>query len=324
MKPASRAALSPRLLLLTAILCGACAEEFAPYNRLQDLRVLAIRSEPVAPAPGETTRLDALVFAPAGQTVEYAWSWCPLAGPANDGYPCLVSEEQLRALAMGVPGIEDLPPRDLGTGPTAELPHRVPEALLTLACEGMGRERPPLADCDAGGLPVTVFLRVRTATDEVQAVRTLRLRRAIDTQPNTNPTVGALTWLDAAGAAVGRLDDPQAPVSLVRRERAKLGVTVPAEAAERFEERVGMAMTMAAQERLFLTWFAESGSFKNERTALLPDVDRALVEDPFRNEWRPARTEDYPRTESRVIVVIRDNRGGVGWTEGAATLKEAP
>ena len=59
-----------------ALPAAGCAADWDPFNRLNSLRVLAIRNEPVAPASGETTTFSALVYTPSGQdpaTLEYSW-----------------------------------------------------------------------------------------------------------------------------------------------------------------------------------------------------------------------------------------------------------
>src|SRR5687767_1930911 len=128
-----------------------CGEGFPPPNRIQELRVLAIKSEPVAPAPGESTTLSALVFTPDNDpSVTYAWSWCPLPGAANDGYPCLIDEAQLAAMA-GMAG-QMLPPYNLGNGPTAELTHTIDPLILQQLCAARGGTvvggQPLSIDCD--------------------------------------------------------------------------------------------------------------------------------------------------------------------------------
>ena len=55
--------MSLRLAVVPALLVAAssCAgDDFDPYNRLGSLRVLAIKSDPVAPAPGERATLTSL------------------------------------------------------------------------------------------------------------------------------------------------------------------------------------------------------------------------------------------------------------------------
>jgi hypothetical protein len=48
-------------------------------------------------------------------------------------------------------------------------------------------------------------------------------------------------------------------------------------------------------------------------------LERALT-----NKWEPASTKDYPRDTARVVVVIRDHRGGVGWRSAIVRLGETP
>ena len=46
---------APLLVGVALAVCGCNPDEFDPFNRLTGLRVLAIASDPVAPATGETT-----------------------------------------------------------------------------------------------------------------------------------------------------------------------------------------------------------------------------------------------------------------------------
>ena len=62
---------------------------------------------------------------------------------------------------------------------------------------------------------------------------------------------------------------------------------------------------------MFLTWFVEGGETKSERTTF---IDGVLSIDKARlNEWKTPKTKDYEPDRLRVLVVIRDGRGGVGW-----------
>ena len=71
-----------------------------------------------------------------------------------------------------------------------------------------------------------------------------------------------------------------------------------------------------------LTWFIESGDTKSEHTSFISG--EVPLKDAVSNEWTPARTKKYARDRARLIVVLRDNRGGVSWTEGAVILGEDP
>ena len=106
-----------------------CGPGFDPYNRLLSLRVLAVRSQPVAPAAGEETTIDAKVYTTDGTPPDsYAWSWCPFAGAP--GAPCPITADDL-SMAAGIPISYDL-----GSAPTAKLANVIPAAILQAACAG--------------------------------------------------------------------------------------------------------------------------------------------------------------------------------------------
>jgi hypothetical protein len=94
-------------------------------------------------------------------------------------------------------------------------------------------------------------------------------------------------------------------------------------------------------EHLDFGWYAEAGDFtgrgKGHNTGYLPtalpagqldDRPSQLDQDHFlfniTNTWDAPKSEDYPRTTSRIIVVVRDGRGGVAWTSKQVTLEDKP
>jgi hypothetical protein len=305
---------------------GGCGEDFDPFNRLVGLRVLAIKAEPPSPGPGETTTLSALVFTPpatsmAGDAgpapVTYQWSWCPLPGSANEGYPCTVSEGDLQAMAMqagiAVPGYQ------LGTGPTAMLPHGLNPLLLQQICGGI-EGLPQSIDCE-GGFPVQIKLVVKAGGDEVVSVRTLRLRFGAS-EPNTNPRIDGL----AVRVHETTVDLPigETPeVTVPRAETSLLKAVVPVEmVAERYTGKDENMKPAMLREQLTLTWFVESGDTDEERTRWVEGGYQA--EKTFENDWTPDRVKDYAPGTSRIIVVVRDNRGGVDWRGAAVKLEATP
>jgi hypothetical protein len=309
----------PRSLLLgliaVALTGTACGPDFDPFNRLTSLRVLAIRSEPPLPGPGETASLSALVYSPADDPpVSYEWSWCPLTGPADQGYPCLVTGEQIAQLEQA--GVS-LPPFDLGTGPTATLPHAINPLVLAELCAGAAG-LPQLPACE-GGFPVQVRFTVRSAASAVTAVRQLRLRFQPDAEPNQNPSIeGLMARQDGAFVPMA----PQAPLTLPRDEETLIRAVVTESASEEYAGKDNDQQPARVREQLVLTWFVESGDTRSEHTSF---IFGQVPLDSFReNRWTPARTKKYPAPQSRVIVVLRDSRGGVSWTEGAANLGEDP
>jgi hypothetical protein len=89
-------------------------------------------------------------------------------------------------------------------------------------------------------------------------------------------------------------------------------------------------------EHLDIAWYAEAGSFtgrgKGENTGYLPTglppgqdtppsaVDNANFAFNTTNTWDLPKTQDYPYTTARIIVVVRDGRGGVDWSSRLVTL----
>jgi hypothetical protein len=316
MIPLSVRRCAPRASVLAMVVAGAgglsaCSGDFDPFNRVTELRVLAVQSEPVAPAPDETTVLTPLVYTPPGETVTgYAWSWCPFA----EGETCLVSEAELRA-AAGEAGAA-IPPYDLGTGPTASLPHTIPVELLDALCEGTP-EQPAVVDC-IGGFPVSVRVQVTTATTTVVAVRTLRLRRPGD-PANANPAIDGITVIDGSGEHP--VDDTPT-VTLPREAETALRLTVRAEMAESYPGFDVDDRPITARERLIVTWFVESGDTDYEHTTFIDGVEP--LEDAVANLWEPPPVAEYGRDTARLIVVMRDDREGVTWRSATVSLGGAP
>lgn len=310
----------PPLLLAFALAAAtaACGEDFPPFNRLNptDLRILAVRTTPVAPKTGESTTMDALVWNPnpATPNVTYHWRWCPFTGPSNDGHPC-PSEAEI------APFIPNLPSFELGTAPTATFTNTIDPAALTCVCAkveeratacppGVGAQLPPAGlDCSLG-FPAKIRLTVSNGVQSIEAVRTLRLRTS-DAQPaNENPTVGGL---------VAALPGGDAPIDLLgsvvlpRKTETLLRLAMPA-VAEPYLLPDGTMQT----ESLFLTWYVESGDTRILNTSYLPTVTAPQM--PFENKWSPGGVADYTGPQAHVFVVATDNRQGFGWTEGVVTL----
>jgi hypothetical protein len=81
--------------------------------------------------------------------------------------------------------------------------------------------------------------------------------------------------------------------------------------------------TIADQtERLFLTWFVETGDMDDQRTSFFSGS--TSFDDLVKNVWTPAKTKDYSPSTARIYVVAHDSRGGVGWRGGVVNLEAAP
>jgi hypothetical protein len=313
-----------RAATLAALAVGAlgsgCADDFPPYNRVDSLRVLAIQSEPAAPLVGETATLTPLVFTQAvDPSLMYRWRWCPVPGPAASGYRCLITEEELAAI-LG-PDVS-FPPFDLGAAPTAMLKAGLPPELLAAVCGGMV-PGVPQPNC-AGGFPVQVALTVETDTDRVDAVVTVRWRFDEESQaPNANPTVDGLTATLAGGAPQPLTDLLAADtIALPRRSETAIDAVVAPEASETYEGLDDDGRPATLRERLFITWFVETGDTVDSHTSYLPGS--TPFEKMLKNGWKPAERRLYSRDDARLFVVLHDSRGGVGWRSGIVRLEPTP
>ena len=76
------------------------------------------------------------------------------------------------------------------------------------------------------------------------------------------------------------------------------------------------------RETLLFTWFTELGGFDNHRTLFIDGVD--ALDGAAAAKWTPPATREDDRPTSRLIVVVRDDRGGVGWTSATASLEPTP
>jgi hypothetical protein len=302
-----------------------CGPGFDPYNRLMSLRVLAIKSDPVAPAFGETTMLSAATYTPDGSTPTYEWSWCPVTpGP---GVPCPFTDDQLSAMA-GAPIKLQLDPTPIST-----FTHNIPPPVLEALCAGTSGF--PAPDC-TDGYPIQINLLVCTdvAGDgctpgdaQVAAVRPMRLRFRDDPNYlNTNPTIGKLY------AVIDGMDPPPelAMATLPRHKATVIGTTIDeiANSSEPYMGTDDSGKPALVSERLTLSWFVESGTTNHVRTSYIKDV--TTTDATTRIKWTPAYAKDEkdsPRPDknlARVIVIIRDDRNGVGWTDGTAMLEASP
>ena len=358
-----RASLALPSLALLAATTAACGEEFPPYNRLESARVLAISAEPSMPAPGETTTLRAFVYVPqvgAGLDVPgvtYTWSWCPFPSPDNTA--CILKSEELVMAAAQAGVTIVLPPSDLGQEPTAKFAHSISAEVLDGFCNPRNEAgASPLAqafkpDCE-GGFPVQIRMVAKFAgsagtagdagapadggasadagvvvpPDEIESVRTIRLRFKPEHQPNISP------YIEGLSAVVGDETFPiglQPVAVLPRDEETVINAAVPMTTIELYNGiRPLDLMPGVVKERLNISWFVESGGTDDNPTGFNQDKDGDEAKDlasfkfTVRNKWTPAKTKDYPKSVARLIVIIRDNRGGVGWRDGFVNLGPTP
>lgn len=329
-------ALAPLVLLL-----GACGDQPDPAFRLKSLRVLGVRHQPVWPAPGETSVLTPLVYTPPGTSPPtYQWSWCPLAGSPQDGYPCLLTAEELTA--QGTAGV---PPENLGTASTAAFPTSIDPALLAQACAGGLPGSTAQLDCRFGfGATIKMTIKTEAVADQIDVVDTVRLPLDVSAAANANPMVGGLV------AVIDGVDTPldeTAQVTIPRDKQTTIKLAIPAEAVDAYPDprlAICPSATGTLHEALSLSWFVECGDLESQQTGYRESING--LEDAGRNKWLPGLRKDCKQETARLIVVVRDARqvlpstvdiedpcaartsnrltGGIAWTSATVRLGDAP
>jgi hypothetical protein len=140
----------------------------------------------------------------------------------------------------------------------------------------------------------------------------------------------------------GVLLDQAFSTLLPRQQRIQLHAQLPMESSEDLTAAQIAAATASqikgnpdykprSSELLNLAWFAEAGDFGDDgegghRTGFQgrpEDID-SLFSGATDNKWTLPKSEDYKGSTSRLIVVVRDSRGGVAWTTGSASLEPTP
>jgi hypothetical protein len=332
-----RPAVAAAVIASGAVIGAGCGEDFDPYERLTALRVFAMKSEvrtqPAAPngafqtspLPNDTVTLAPLMYVPADDmTTEFKWWWCPFPGPATTGYECLVTETDLEART----GI-DVPSFELGIDPTQTFTHTLPPEIIAALCAGIPGMT-AAANCE-GGFPIQIRMFVKSAKDPgITVVSTLRLRidstdPALPPMPaNFNPMVDTTmtpTPIEALGMPIPDVADPA--VTIPRdRETNIVVVGLGEDQAESYTGLDDDDNVVTQRERLTLSWFVESGNIEFERTAFIENIEP--ITDTVRNGWTPALVRDYAPDTAKIVVIIRDNRGGVDMVQGRVRLEATP
>lgn len=287
----------PGALAALCLLWAGCIDGH-PYSELDRTRLLGVRADLPELGPGETATLDALVYPTEDAPVSHTWGWCPWTEGSNTGFACLVDQAEVDS--WGLP----LPPLDLGTEPTASFPYPDSAEVVQGLCEGFLQGIPPASrknfpDCTSR-MPITVTLTVRSGDTEIEAVKELDLLVDPELAPNRNP---GLVELAAAERTVedGTAFEPDTDYDLT--------VTLVPGSDETYASTDERGDPKQRTELLTLTWLWSGGSAEYGRTGSVDDGQQLAA--ALENTWTsPAESGDVD-----LIVVLRDDRGGIDWLE---------
>lgn len=163
--------------LFLVVLAAACAPEVSDRFLVNELRILAMRSEPAEVMPGDTALLEALVADPlgAGRAVGYAWALCT-PDPERGVASCT---EPGRTVPLG-----------LGTSQTITVPA---DALAGL---------PPEVQEQGIDLFAVLSVTAEVGPDGEEAMDTAfkRVRVSTSSAPNANPVLSSFESPSPTGA----------------------------------------------------------------------------------------------------------------------------
>jgi hypothetical protein len=164
---------------------------------------------------------------------------------------------------------------------------------------------------------VTVVLDLQTSSASLRAGFVLRLPASATPEINRNP---GLAGLHLAGAL---LDEPPAAIRVAAGETIDLAIDVAMDAAETRSIPPSEGAPGQRLERLTASWFADGGSIDSARTSFIDGV--ASLEELSRNRFTVPSAEQWPPGGLvELAVVLRDDRGGVGFLSRRALLEQAP
>lgn len=300
-------------LLLGSLATAGCDDPFEPYEDVQGPRLLAMAADAPDLIPGATAEFTALLTEPATST---NWSWCPLVGSPDEGYPCLVPHDLLQSEVDKALGSGQLvvPAYELGSAARAQLAHVVPAPVWQAICTFLqGGALPSLAEfprCNES-FPVTIRLEVAFGERTITGIRKVQLLYDAAAPTNTNPQVGLMSATELSQGSPIALDDI-GTAELARDTRYELDIELAASESESYLRDPGTGAPLEnAREILRLSWFHEGGELDASATSF--NEGSTVLDDARTNEWRTPAIEERAKNSSRLFVVIRDDRGGTSW-----------
>lgn len=314
-RPISRALLA--LATLSLVACG--EDDFDPPNKINTVRVLAVKKTPAYARPGESVSLEILYWdgksKPEEQrSLDITWmSGCE--NPAGDlyygCYPELVktfssppSAEMLNRVGKGTSFELTLssdivsgrpPPRD------GSAPYGLAYVFFT-ACSG---KIGPVTDLAEGSLPIGCYDDSGDALGPDDFVVGYTSIYSYEDIHNENPMIDALLFEGRSESETVRVPRCSTP----KCQRYELKPLIDPRSAELDPTADPSPDGKPIQEHLWLNYYATGGSFDHP-ARLVNDATQGWNE---QNEtgWEP------PREPGTVVIwaVVRDNRGGVDWKE---------
>jgi hypothetical protein len=317
------------LALLAGFACVACEPNLDERTFLvTSAEVLAVQSVPAEAAPGGTVKLSTLYVNTNGAVSggRFDWAFCdarnPLANLGPVSSACIAgpggSEAGAVFTELGTAVTESGPvPLDacklFGPDVPSALPNEPPGRPVDPDVTG-GYYQP--ARLVAGGLIAIGVVRITCDIPGASPAEVSEL--AADSHPNQNPAIDAVSAGSFGTLVLAEAGTNTVQVSQRLDLEASWSACAPTAASCTGSEGYAYLdpqthAVAQAREQIRVSWFATAGVFDDDRTGREP-TDPTTYTD---NGWTA------PATPGRVNVwlVVRDDRGGVGWSSYTFTVK---
>jgi hypothetical protein len=285
---------------LSAVGCG--GSDLAQEWQLDRLRILAVRATPAEPRPGDTVTFERLMYVPPETTLETV-TWFGCLPDGSVGFGCEFDPAIL----------DDFADLDFASA----TPEELAELFAALEAAGFIGAEPGFAPtwqapADAlDGLTEAQRQEGRNAIVNITAVPTvnaeddteLALKRVPVSEndtPNTNPDVLGIT-VEGKGllGGSGTVDDPYL---LKAGSEVKLLPEIADDAVEEYTYITTTGEVEARTEEPYWSWYTDGGEFAQNIS--LPPYNYAMYTAPKAAGWT-----------GLIAVVMRDRRGGMGWSQ---------
>ena len=343
-----------RALLTAALAGAvACGDELPSPTLVDDLRVLAVQAEPPEvlvdrvdgeAAPPGPVSFRALVVDPLGSQLDgamvYEWRFCPVESRET----CADFDQRRAAAPAQFQPVLDatFAQRSAGQSPvrgpgaargidafTVHLPPGLFSYHLTTAGLGLGNGSwvSAVFEAAAGGERLQVQKRVVLGARDLSQWNP-ELQRfgwqvclpgapvpgCLPLAPRTanhNPVIAAVQIARSARADAEFSPRPEGPLTLAPGEVIRLRPVLGPDAEERYQIvesalQASDLMVVDRREEAVVSWFATAGKFGAPLTA--PQLTKTL------DNTFTAPTTPPSGGRISVFLVVRDQRGGVGWT----------
>jgi hypothetical protein len=288
---------------LVALSLSACSSTVDPGSRVTTERVLAVEADKPYARPGDTVKLDALAFDPAGRSTTYAWTYCVnpeqstatgcLAALAQSKSPppFVLSPDPTFTLTVPSDALSSLPQ---GGRASASI------GVLIVACPGALTVGPGTLT-PSYGLPYTCTSDGR-ALDTHEAILGVKRIFVREKDTNANPSIAQVTW-DGAAWPASEIKDVSGCAEHTNTYEECIGEEhhVAAIAADGASESGVDENGTSFQEQLVVEYYATEGIFEHE----------VMTQRDPTTGWK-ARDVSRGKTVT-MWLVLRDNRGGVSW-----------